>query len=98
MNTSTGLVKWRVKEPRQFIRNNGTDIRNAENRLIPIVQAALNEEVTKRTVGAVLNVRPAVLAAGLTRATAVIPEAVLTRHLAWVAARSAFRLPQNEEV
>lgn len=49
------LVKWRVKEPRQFIRNNGTDIRNAENRLIPIVQAALNEEVTKRTVGAVLS-------------------------------------------
>ena len=49
------LVKWRIKEPRQFIRNNGTDIRNAENRLVPIVQAALNEEVTKRTVGAVLS-------------------------------------------
>src|SRR5574343_606421 len=49
------LVKWRVTEPRQFIRNNGVDIRNAENRLVPIVQAALNEEVTKRTVGAVLS-------------------------------------------
>ncbi|WP_298010964.1 protease modulator HflC [uncultured Aquabacterium sp.] len=49
------LVKWRVTEPRQFIRNNGVDIRNAENRLSPIVQAALNEEVTKRTVGAVLS-------------------------------------------
>ncbi len=49
------LVKWRVTEPRQFIRNNGVDIRNAENRLAPIVQAALNEEVTKRTVGAVLS-------------------------------------------
>ena len=49
------LVKWRIKEPKQFIRNNGVDIRNAENRLSPIVQAALNEEVTKRTVGAMLS-------------------------------------------
>jgi membrane protease subunit HflC len=49
------LVKWRVTEPKQFIRNNGVDIRNAENRLTPIVQAALNEEVTKRTVGAMLS-------------------------------------------
>ena len=49
------LVKWRITEPRQFIRNNGVDIRNAENRLTPIVQAALNEEVTKRTVGGRLS-------------------------------------------
>ncbi len=49
------LVKWRITEPKQFIRNNGVDIRNAENRLSPIVQAALNEEVTKRTVGAMLS-------------------------------------------
>lgn len=49
------LVKWRITEPRQFIRNNGVDLRNAENRLSPIVQAALNEEVTKRTVGAMLS-------------------------------------------
>jgi len=48
------LVKWRVSEPRQFIRNNGVDMRNVENRLSPIVQAALNEEVTKRTVRGVL--------------------------------------------
>ena len=48
------LVKWRVTEPRQFIRNNGADMRNVENRLSPIVQAAFNEEVTKRTVLAVL--------------------------------------------
>ncbi|MBQ0934908.1 protease modulator HflC [Ideonella paludis] len=48
------LVKWRIKEPRQFIRNNGADIRNLENRLSPVVQAAFNEEVTKRTVGGVL--------------------------------------------
>ncbi|MCO5976505.1 protease modulator HflC [Ideonella oryzae] len=48
------LVKWRIREPRQFIRNNGTDIRVLENRLSPVVQAAFNEEVTKRTVGGVL--------------------------------------------
>lgn len=49
------LVKWRIVDPKQFIRNNGVDIRNVENRLAPVVQAALNEEVTKRTVGAMLS-------------------------------------------
>ena len=48
------LIKWRVAEPRQFIRNSGADMRNVENRLVPVVQAAFNEEVTKRTVIAVL--------------------------------------------
>ncbi|MBT9500812.1 MAG: protease modulator HflC [Burkholderiaceae bacterium] len=48
------LVKWRVAEPRQFIRNNGVDMRTIESRLSPIVQAALNEEITKRTVRGVL--------------------------------------------
>jgi len=49
------LVKWRISEPRQFIRNNGTDLRNLENRLSPVVQAAFNEEVTKRDVQGVLS-------------------------------------------
>lgn len=49
------LVKWRISEPRQFIRNNGTDLRNLENRLSPVVQAAFNEEVTKRDVRGVLS-------------------------------------------
>jgi len=44
-----------VAEPRQFIRNNGTDMRNLETRLSPVVHAAFNEEVTKRTVGGVLS-------------------------------------------
>ena len=48
------LIKWRITEPRQFIRNSGADMRNVENRLAPVVQAAFNEEVTKRTVIAVL--------------------------------------------
>jgi modulator of FtsH protease HflC len=50
------LIKWRITDPKQFIRNNnGADIRNAEARLAPSVQAALNEEVTKRTVKEVLS-------------------------------------------
>jgi len=49
------LVKWRITEPRQFIRNNGSDMRTLEARLSPIVHAAFNEEVTKRTVGEVLS-------------------------------------------
>lgn len=53
------LVKWRITDARQFIRNTGgaglTDTRNVESRLSPVVQAAFNEEVTKRTVIAVLS-------------------------------------------
>jgi membrane protease subunit HflC len=49
------LVKWRISEPRQFIRNNGVDFRNLESRLSPVVQAAFNEEVTKRDVRSVLS-------------------------------------------
>ncbi len=48
------LVKWRIAEPRQFIRNNGADFRNLESRLAPVVQAAFNEEITKREVKGVL--------------------------------------------
>jgi modulator of FtsH protease HflC len=48
------LIKWRITEPRQFIRNNGVDYRNLENRLSPVVQAAFNEEITKRDVKGVL--------------------------------------------
>ncbi|MBN8509989.1 MAG: protease modulator HflC [Burkholderiales bacterium] len=50
------MVKWRIAEPRQFIRNNGTDYRNLENRLGPVVQAAFNEEITRRNVSGVLSV------------------------------------------
>ncbi len=48
------LVKWRISEPRQFIRNNGVDFRNLESRLSPVVQAAFNEEITRREVKGVL--------------------------------------------
>ena len=53
------LIKWRVADARQFIRNSGgtnlADLRGVEGRLSPVVQAAFNEEVTKRTVIAVLS-------------------------------------------
>jgi modulator of FtsH protease HflC len=50
------LVKWRITDPKQYIRNlNTADTRAAEGRLGPLVQAALNEEVTRRTVKDVLS-------------------------------------------
>jgi membrane protease subunit HflC len=51
----TAEKKSLVIDPRQFIRNSGTDMRNVEARLSPIVQGAFNEEVTKRTVQAMLS-------------------------------------------
>jgi membrane protease subunit HflC len=49
------LVKWRINDPRQFIRNNGVEQRNLEIRLAAVAQAAFNEEVTKHTVRGVLS-------------------------------------------
>jgi modulator of FtsH protease HflC len=51
------LVKWRIADPKQFIRNNsgGATISTAEQRLTSVVQDALNSEVTKRTVKDVLS-------------------------------------------
>ena len=49
------LVKWRINDPRQFVRNNGVEQRNLENRLGAVSQAAFNEEVTKHTVRGVLS-------------------------------------------
>jgi membrane protease subunit HflC len=49
------LVKWRISDAKAFIRNSGSSIANLEARLSPIVQAALNEEVTRRTVQGVLS-------------------------------------------
>lgn len=46
--------------------------------------------------GRILNLRPAFLGAAATRSTVLVPEALLTRHLASVAARSAFALPAGD--
>jgi 2-polyprenyl-6-methoxyphenol hydroxylase-like FAD-dependent oxidoreductase len=43
-------------------------------------------------IGRVINLRPPFLSAAATRASALVPDALLTRHLASVAARSAFVL------
>ncbi|MBV8604500.1 MAG: protease modulator HflC [Pelomonas sp.] len=48
------LAKWRIADARQFIRNSGASVDTVANRLSPVVQAAFNDEVTKRTVLAVL--------------------------------------------
>lgn len=44
-------------------------------------------------IGRVINLRPAFLSAAAIRASVLVPEAMFTRHLASVAARSAFVLP-----
>ena len=46
-------------------------------------------------IGRIINLRPAFLGAVASRATVLVPEAVLNRHLASVAARSAFALPAD---
>ncbi|MDA2890097.1 FAD-dependent oxidoreductase [Mycolicibacterium sp. BiH015] len=46
-----------------------------------------------RTIGRVVNLRPAFLSGLASRTTALIPERVVTSHLAWIAAGSAFVLP-----
>lgn len=51
--------------------------------------------VESRTVGRIVNMRPAALSGLASRATTLIPEAVLARHLAAVAGRSAFVLPSR---
>jgi 2-polyprenyl-6-methoxyphenol hydroxylase-like FAD-dependent oxidoreductase len=56
----------------------------------PRVRALVRESAL---LGKIVNLRPAVLSAAAGRATVLVPEAVLTRHLATVASRSAFKPP-----
>jgi membrane protease subunit HflC len=49
------MVKWRINDPRQYIRNNGVEQRVLENRLATVVQATFNEEITHHTVRGVLS-------------------------------------------
>ncbi|KAA0103784.1 FAD-dependent oxidoreductase [Mycolicibacterium sp. P1-5] len=50
-----------------------------------------------RLIGRVVNLRPAALSALASSATVVLPEFLVTRHLASIAARSAFRLPTGND-
>jgi membrane protease subunit HflC len=49
------MVKWRIRDPRQYIRANGVSQSNLESRLAAVTQAAFNEEITKHTVRGVLS-------------------------------------------
>ena len=46
-----------------------------------------------RLIGEIVNARPAVVGTGLMRASGLIPEWLLMRHLATIASRSALSLP-----
>jgi 2-polyprenyl-6-methoxyphenol hydroxylase-like FAD-dependent oxidoreductase len=48
-----------------------------------------------KLIGQVVNVRPPFVSAMAMRASRLVPESILTRHLASVAARSAFALPRD---
>jgi 2-polyprenyl-6-methoxyphenol hydroxylase-like FAD-dependent oxidoreductase len=49
-----------------------------------------------KLIGQLVNVRPAFVSAAAMRASRLVPDPILTRHLASVAARSAFVLPGIE--
>ena len=50
-----------------------------------------------RTIGRLVNLRPPVLSAVASRASVLMPEALVTRHLATIAAGTAFRLPARDD-
>jgi 2-polyprenyl-6-methoxyphenol hydroxylase-like FAD-dependent oxidoreductase len=56
----------------------------------PRVQSLVRESTR---IGQLLNLRPAALSTVVGRASALVPESVLTRHLAKVASQSAFKAP-----
>lgn len=58
------MVKWRIKDPKEFIRkNNGVDMSNAEQTLRRYVQNLFNNQITIRQVEDVLGNRQEVIKA-----------------------------------
>lgn len=49
------FVKWRIVDPRLYFVSFSGDERSAQNRMAQIVKAALNDEITKRTVREVIS-------------------------------------------
>lgn len=49
------FVKWQIVDPRLYFVSFGGDERRAQDRLAQIIKAALNEEITKRTVREVIS-------------------------------------------
>ena len=60
----------------------------------PRVRALVRES---KLIGQIVNLRPAFLSGLAGRATVLMPEAMMTRHLAAVASRSAFVLPSERD-
>jgi 2-polyprenyl-6-methoxyphenol hydroxylase-like FAD-dependent oxidoreductase len=60
----------------------------------PRVRSLVRES---KTIGRIVNLPP-LLSAAFARASVLGPEALVTRHLATVAARSAFALPTDRDV
>jgi 2-polyprenyl-6-methoxyphenol hydroxylase-like FAD-dependent oxidoreductase len=61
----------------------------------PRVRAIVRES---KVIGQIVNLRPAFLSGLAARATVLMPEALMTRHLAAVASRSAFALPTERDL
>jgi 2-polyprenyl-6-methoxyphenol hydroxylase-like FAD-dependent oxidoreductase len=61
----------------------------------PRVQSLVRESAM---LGRVMNLRPPVLSSLASRASILVPEALLTRHLAGIASRSAFALPTERDL
>ncbi|WP_019141238.1 protease modulator HflC [Noviherbaspirillum massiliense] len=49
------FVKWQIVEPKLYFVSFGGDERRAHDRMLQIIKAALNEEITKRTVREVIS-------------------------------------------
>jgi modulator of FtsH protease HflC len=49
------FVKWRIVDPRLYFISFGGDERRAQDRMAQIIKAALNDEITKRTVREVIS-------------------------------------------
>jgi membrane protease subunit HflC len=67
------FVKWQIVDPRLFFISFGGDERRAQDRMSQIVKAALNDEITKRTVREVISGERGAVMAGIR--TKVMPEA-----------------------
>jgi membrane protease subunit HflC len=49
------FVEWRISDPRLYFVSFGGDERRAQDRMSQIIKAALNDEITKRTVREVIS-------------------------------------------
>src|SRR3954454_11685531 len=49
------FVKWRIVDPKLYFISFGGDERRSQDRMAQIVKAALNDEITKRTVREVIS-------------------------------------------